>query len=69
MEEPKDDTVDSLKKTVKEGAVTQKERVEVFINGKNKLPVGTAEHGVAIRGISVVYHLFNVFMTTLHLGG
>lgn len=41
MEEPEDDTADSLKKTVKEGAVTQKERAQIFINGKNKVSVGT----------------------------
>lgn len=101
MEEPENDTADSLKKTVKEGAVSQKKGAQVFINGKNKVPVGTvnefkrhlcgavnavliaaggaelgmaaegnkfkftavstAVHGTAIRRISAVYHLFNVF--------
>ncbi len=41
MEEPEDDTADSLKKTVKKRAVTQKERAQIFINGKNKVSVGT----------------------------
>ena len=41
MEEPENDTADSLKKAVKERTVMQKERAQVFINGKNEVPVGT----------------------------
>ena len=41
MEEPEDDTADSLKKAVKERAVIQKERAQVFINGKNEVPMCT----------------------------
>ena len=41
MEHPEDDTADSLEKTVKEGAVIQEERAQVFIDGKNEVPVCT----------------------------
>ena len=41
MEESEDDTADSLKKAVKEGAVIEEERAQVFINGKNEVPVST----------------------------
>lgn len=101
MEYSEDDAADGLKKAVKEGMVTQKERTQVFINGKNKMPVGTvnkfkghfcravnavfvtadrtkfrmvaerdkfkfaavgtAIHGTAVRRVSTVDHLFDVF--------
>lgn len=101
MEKPEDDTANSLKKAVKEGAVIEEERAQVFINGKNEMSVGAvnefkghfsravntvfiaaggaklgmaaerdkfkftamraAEHGTAIRGITTVDHLLNVF--------
>ena len=41
MEEPEDDTADSLKKGVEERAVMEEERAQDFINGKNEVPVGT----------------------------
>ena len=41
MEEPEDDRADSLEKAVKEGAVMEEERAEVFVHGKNEVPVGT----------------------------
>lgn len=40
MEEPEEDTADSLKKAVKEGTVIEEERPEVFVDGKNEVPVG-----------------------------
>lgn len=101
MEHSENDAANGLKKTVKEGTVTQKERAQVFINGKNKMPVctvnkfkghfcravnavfvtagrtkfrmaaerdkfkfaavGTAIHGTAVRRVSAVNHLFDVF--------
>ena len=39
VEKGEDDAADCLEKAVKEGAVVQEERAEVFINGKNKVPV------------------------------
>lgn len=36
MEKSEDDAAYSLKKTVQQGTVIQKERPQVFINGKNK---------------------------------
>lgn len=40
MEEHEDDTADGLKKAVKEGAVIEEERAQLFIDGKNEVPVG-----------------------------
>ena len=41
MEHPEYDAADGLEKAVKQGTVIQKERPQVFINGKNKVSVGT----------------------------
>ena len=40
MEHSENDIANSLKKAVKEGAVIQKERPQVFVNGKNEVSVG-----------------------------
>lgn len=57
MEESEDDTADSLKKGAKEGTVIQKERAQVFINGKNEVPVGTANEfkGHYRRAVNTVF--------------
>ena len=57
MEEPENDTADSLKKGVKERAVIQKERAQVFINGKNEVPVCTVNElkGHFSRAINAVF--------------
>ena len=58
MEHPEDDTADSLEKTVKEGAVVQEERAQVFVDGKNEVPMGTVnefeEHfGGAVNAVFI----------------
>ena len=57
MEEPEDDTADSLKKAVKERAVIQEERAQVFINGKNKVSVGAVNEfkGHFSRAVDAVF--------------
>lgn len=57
MEEPEDDTADSVKKAVKERAVVQKERTQFFINGKNEEPVCTVNEfkGHFSRAIDTVF--------------
>ncbi len=101
MEHSENDAAYSLKKAAGQGALIQKERAQIFINGKNKVPVGTvnefkghfsravhavpvaagrakfgmaaernefqfaavwaAVHGTAIRRITTMNHLLNVF--------
>lgn len=39
MKESEDDTADSLKKAVEKGAVVQKERQQVIVDGKNEVSV------------------------------
>lgn len=41
MEHSENDAAYGLEKTVKEGAVIEKERAQIFINGKNEMSVGT----------------------------
>ncbi len=41
MEHSEDDAAYRLKKAVKQGAVREEERAQVFVNGKNEMPVGT----------------------------
>lgn len=57
MEKSEDDTADSLKKAVKERAVIQKERAQVFINGKNKVSVGAVNEfkGHFSRAVDAVF--------------
>ncbi len=57
MEEPEDDAADSLEKAVEEGAVIQEERAQVFINGKNEVPVCTADEprGHFSRAVNAVF--------------
>jgi len=57
MEEPEDHTADSLKKAVKEGAVSEEERAQVFVDGKNEMPVGTVNEfkGHFSRAVNAVF--------------
>lgn len=41
MEHSEDDAAYRLKKAAKQGAVSEEERAQVFVNGKNEMPVGT----------------------------
>lgn len=57
MEHSENDAADSLKKITKEETVTQKERAQVFINGKNKMPVCTVNKfkGHFCRAVNAVF--------------
>ena len=57
MEEPENDTADGLKKAVKERAVIQKERAQVFIDGKNEVPMCTINEfkGHFSRAVNTVF--------------
>lgn len=57
MEEPENDTADSLKKAAKERAVIQKERAQVLVNGKDEVPVCTANEfkGHFSRAVNTVF--------------
>lgn len=100
-----DDAVYGMEKAVEQGAVMEEEATEVFVNGKDAVPVRNADylerhagsafhsvlvaagraeaavtakgdkfelpavraaiHGAAERGITAVYHLFDVFHFTI----
>jgi hypothetical protein len=58
VEHLKNNAADSLEKTVKKGAVFQKERAKFFINGKNAVAVSAADklkghHGRAVNAVLV----------------
>ena len=57
MEHSENDAADSLKKAVKQGAFIQKKRTQVFINGKNKVSVGTVNEfkGHFCRAVNAVF--------------
>ena len=57
MEKSEDDTADSLKKGIKERAVIQKERAQVFIDGKNEVSMCTINEfkGHFSRAINTVF--------------
>ncbi len=57
MEHSENDTANRLEKTVKERAVIQKERAQIFINGKNEVPVGTVNEfeGHFRRAVNAVF--------------
>lgn len=57
VEKPEDDTADSLKKAVKPGTVIQEERTQVFINGKNEMPVSAVNEfkGHLSRAVNAVF--------------
>ncbi len=57
MEHFENDAAHSLKKAVKQGTVIQKERTQVFVNGKNEVPVGTVNEfkGHFRRAVNAVF--------------
>ena len=57
MEHSENDAAYSLKKTVKQGTVIQKERAELLVDGKNKVPVGTVNEfkGHFCRAVNAVF--------------
>lgn len=57
VEKSENDTADSLKEAVKQGTVIQKERTQVFINGKNEVPVGAVNEfeGHFGRAVNAVF--------------
>ncbi len=57
MEHSENDAAHSLKKAVKQGTVIEKERTQVFINGKNEVPVSTVNEfeGHFRRAVNAVF--------------
>ena len=57
MEHSENDAAYSLKKTVRQGTVIQKERAGLLVDGKNKVPVGTVNEfkGHFCRAVNAVF--------------
>ena len=57
MEHSENDAANSLKKAVKQGTVIQKERTKSFVNGKNKVFMGTINEfkGHFSRAFNIVF--------------
>ena len=57
MEHSENDAAYSLKKAVEQGTVIQKERTQVFVNGKNEVPMGTVNEfkGHFCRAVNAVF--------------